>query len=658
MSALQPFKWKYHDFLFVSFLTVAHSCKCTAPVSRCAYYFCPNSVGIRRYGESVLRSFDNQLFNMRKLLASMLCLFGLADAMFGQKPGAIIQPSHEILNYSDTVHHVEKMAEIGLLLGMSRCNGDIANDGSVSFKHNLAPTAGFFYRKPLSPFFALRGTIAVSKLEDGDDFYTSPEWRNERHFSYETFATSANVRLEWDILGKRRYRRGIDTTVYSLDKHTQYALVNSYRRWAISPFVFIGGGAIGSQAKVEFRYDVDGLGGLAPFVAEDLKEGSGFQINPAVLAGGGLHFDLGPRFVLGVEISTQLPFNDYLDGISAAGNPEKPDWLWSGGITLGFRLSTGDRDRDGTPDSKDKCPDIPGPNMTNGCPDIDHDGVADREDDCPHKKGIRALAGCPIKDADEDGVPDVDDQCLTVPGLLQFQGCPDTDGDGIEDRADSCKTVAGIALFNGCPDTDGDGIEDKLDACPNEKGPADYYYGCPVRDTDGDGIEDKLDACLLVKGLVEFKGCPDSDNDGVEDKLDPCPNTPGPKDNRGCPVVEKKDREKLELAVKAVKFETGKAVLKSESNKILGDIADILTRYPYYNLKIEGHTDSQGKDESNRLLSEKRAQACADFLSAKGVAKTRLLAKGFGETQPVADNKTAAGRAQNRRVEFELVLPE
>jgi len=111
------------------------------------------------------------------------------------------------------------------------------------------------------------------------------------------------------------------------------------------------------------------------------------------------------------------------------------------------------------------------------------------------------------------------------------------------------------------------------------------------------------------------------------------------------------------LAVKAVKFETGKAVLKSESSKILTDIADILTRYPYYNLRIEGHTDSQGKDEANMLLSEKRAQSCADFLTAKGIAKTRFLAKGFGETKPVADNKTANGRTQNRRVEFELVLP-
>jgi outer membrane protein OmpA-like peptidoglycan-associated protein len=110
--------------------------------------------------------------------------------------------------------------------------------------------------------------------------------------------------------------------------------------------------------------------------------------------------------------------------------------------------------------------------------------------------------------------------------------------------------------------------------------------------------------------------------------------------------------------VKAVKFETGKAILKPESSKILSDIADILLRYPDYNLRVEGHTDSQGKDAANQTLSEKRAQACADFLTAKGIAKPRLSAQGFGETKPVADNKTAAGRTKNRRVEFDLVLPE
>ncbi len=592
---------------------------------------------------------------MSKLLAFTILAMGIAGVTTAQKTASALIPTSETLNYADTAHYFENIPEFGLVFGFARCNGDIANDGYFSTKNNLSPMGGVFYRKHFSPYFAFRGNLLAGQIEDQDRFYAGPEWRTERQFSFKTFVTEAALRLEWDILGKRRFRSGIDTICYNLDKHTQYALVNGFKR-SVAPYIFVGGGAIATAAKTQMNYSTES--GIRPAqVKEDQDETNHLRLSPSVSVGAGINFELAPRLVLGAELGTHCPFTDYLDGISMTGNPDKRDWLWFGGLTLGIRLAPDDRDRDGIVNKKDKCPDIPGPGLTNGCPDIDHDGVADREDDCPHKKGIRALAGCPIKDADEDGVPDVDDSCPNVPGLAQFQGCPDTDGDGIEDRVDSCKTIAGIAQFNGCPDTDGDGIEDKLDACPTEKGPAEYYYGCPVRDTDNDGVEDKLDACLLLAGKVEFKGCPDTDNDGVEDKLDPCPNTIGPKENRGCPVIEKKDQEKLELAVKAVKFETGKAILKAESSKILTDIADILTRYPHYNLSMEGHTDSQGKDVSNLVLSEKRAQACADFLTAKGIAKTRFLVKGFGETKPVADNKTAAGRTLNRRVEFELILP-
>lgn len=593
---------------------------------------------------------------MKLLPAFILVLFSTTTASFAQNTAALLTPTSETLNFSDTVHHYEHLAEFGLFMGLSKCSGDIATNNKLDLSNNINPATGVFYRKNLSPNFAWRGNVLISQLKDEDRNYSEPFWRSERNFSFNSLAIEAGLRVEWDIFGKWRYRRAIDTAVYKLDRHTQYALVNGFKR-SISPYLFIGGGGMAISAKTSMNFPHLDANAQPIEIQLDQKKTKSLIFTPSVSLGGGVHFDLTPRLVIGAELGTHLPFTDYLDGISQAGNPDKRDWLWTGGISLGFRLRSSDRDRDGVKDEQDKCPDIPGGRSTSGCPDIDHDGVADREDDCPHKKGIRAMAGCPIKDADEDGIPDIDDQCVTVAGLAQFQGCPDTDGDGIEDRADSCKTVAGIAIFNGCPDTDGDGIEDKLDACPTEKGPAEYYYGCPVRDTDEDGVEDKLDACLLVKGKVEFKGCPDTDNDGTEDKLDPCPNISGPKENRGCPVVEKKDREKLELAVKAVKFQTGKAVLKKESNKILNDIADILTRYPYYNLRIEGHTDSQGKDESNLLLSEKRAQACADYFVAKGIAKTRLLAKGFGETKPVADNRTAAGRTLNRRVEFELALP-
>ena len=594
---------------------------------------------------------------MRLILAFTFVAMGIAAESTAQKTAGTLKPSFETLNFADTAHYYEKMAEFGLIVGFTRCNGDISNDDYFKSKNNLTPAGGIFYRQPLSPSFALRGNLLVSQLKDDDRFYNSPEWRRERNFSFETFLTSVTLRAEWDIFGKWRFRRTVDTTIYTLDKHTQYALVNGFKR-TISPYLFIGGGGVASSAKAKMSFREPGSGQRSSEIAEDLKNAKGLSVTPTVSFGGGLHFDITPRLVLGAELEANLPFTDYLDGISLAGNPEKRDWFWFGGLTLGFRLGANDGDRDGIADKNDKCPDIPGPGMTDGCPDIDHDGVADREDDCPHKAGIRALAGCPVKDADEDGVPDIDDYCPDIAGLSQFKGCPDTDSDGIEDRADSCKTLAGLAQFNGCPDTDGDGIQDNMDACPTEKGPAEYYYGCPVRDTDGDGIEDKLDACLLVKGTEAFKGCPDSDNDGVEDKMDPCPNIPGPKENRGCPMVAKKDKEKLELAVKAVKFETGKAVLKLESSKILTDIADMLTRYPHYNLRIEGHTDSQGKDDANMLLSEKRAQACADFLIAKGISKSRFLVKGFGETKPVSDNKTAAGKTKNRRVEFDLVFPD
>ena len=557
--------------------------------------------------------------------------------------------------FADTVHVLQRQPEWGFTLGALRYNGDISNDNSLVAEH-LAPSAQFYYKRYLIPALALRANLFLSKFSDTDRHYTTPEeWRSERDFKFNTTLSELSIRAEWDIFGKKRFRHR-DTVVYKLDRYTEYAIVEKVKRFP-APFLFAGAGFAGFKAATTYNYS-DGLSLIEPAVAQDKANNTGFQAKFDWSVGGGVNWDLGKKVVIGAELGVHFLKSDYLDGISFSGNPVNPDVWWFGGISLGFRFGGNDKDADGVPDKLDKCPSIPGSGSTQGCPDADKDGISDREDDCPHKKGIRALAGCPIKDMDDDGIPDVDDQCPTVPGLAQFSGCPDTDGDGIEDRQDSCKTIAGEALFNGCPDTDCDGIVDAKDACPNEAGPEEYYYGCPVRDTDGDGVEDKLDACLLLWGEPEFKGCPDTDCDGVEDKFDVCPTIAGTLANMGCPLVEKKDQEKLVLAVKAVKFETGKAILKAESSKILTDIADILTRYPYYNLQMEGHTDNQGKDESNQILSEKRAQACADFLFGKGLLKERFITRGFGETKPIADNKTTAGRTLNRRVEFELILRE
>ena len=258
-------------------------------------------------------------------------------------------------------------------------------------------------------------------------------------------------------------------------------------------------------------------------------------------------------------------------------------------------------------------------------------------------------------DTDGDGIYDIDDACPTVPGLAQFNGCPDTDGDGIEDSKDDCPTVAGIAEFNGCPDTDGDGIPDAKDACPTVKGIA-KYGGCPDPDRDGDGIINEKDKCPDVAGSFIAQGCPDRDGDGVMDADDKCPDVPGPASNKGCPEIKEEVKKRLAFAARAIQFETGKAVIKPVSYKILDEVVSILNEYPYYDVNVDGHTDDVGKDDFNLKLSQDRAASAVEYLKSKGIPASRLTSAGYGETKPVASNKTAAGRAQNRRVEFNLLF--
>ena len=107
--------------------------------------------------------------------------------------------------------------------------------------------------------------------------------------------------------------------------------------------------------------------------------------------------------------------------------------------------------------------------------------------------------------------------------------------------------------------------------------------------------------------------------------------------------------------MRSVQFETGKAEIKSESFNILTQIAEIMDRYPDFNLSIEAHTDDQGSATENQLLSEKRARACYNFLISSGVARERISYAGYGESRPIATNLTVSGRTLNRRVEFALI---
>ena len=204
----------------------------------------------------------------------------------------------------------------------------------------------------------------------------------------------------------------------------------------------------------------------------------------------------------------------------------------------------------------------------------------------------------------------------------------DTDKDGIIDSLDKCVTVPGVAKYDGCPvpDTDKDGINDEEDKCPTEAGPANNQ-GCPFVDTDGDGV-------------------PDPD--------DKCPTLAGPRENQGCPEIKEEVVKKINYAASNIYFATGKYTLLSKSFKGLNEVAQVLKDNPEMKLSIDGHTDNVGADNLNQKLSENRAAAVKAYLVKRGIDESRLVSAGYGETQPVADNKAAAGRQKNRRVELKL----
>ena len=134
---------------------------------------------------------------------------------------------------------------------------------------------------------------------------------------------------------------------------------------------------------------------------------------------------------------------------------------------------------------------------------------------------------------------------------------------------------------------------------------------------------------------------------------------------------EKKLREELksasiervgdELVVKfasGILFDVNKDSLKGAAKTGLTDFASVLKEYPKTDLSIEGHTDSDGSSGYNMKLSEARAQQVRAYLATQGVASDRMVSKGFGEDKPVADNDSAAGKQQNRRVEVKIVPNE
>ena len=209
-----------------------------------------------------------------------------------------------------------------------------------------------------------------------------------------------------------------------------------------------------------------------------------------------------------------------------------------------------------------------------------------------------------------------------------------TDGIGTGDF----RLIGGVRYAVGAPDRrrfdddDHDDIINEHDKCPNE--PEDY-----------DGFQDS-------------DGCPEPDNDqdGIPDDRDECPDDAAPGTPDGCPrgtVVVRNGQVHL---FGKILFETGSARIHRRSEPLLDDIAQALKEHPELNVvRVEGNTDNVGDAAMNQRLSEARANSVKEALVRRGISSGRLETRGYGETKPVAPNRSPAGRARNRRVEFVIL---
>ena len=318
------------------------------------------------------------------------------------------------------------------------------------------------------------------------------------------------------------------TSYNSLDLIAKWNLTEQFSKGKIGAFnfnIFGGLGIINFNAKA---YDIT-TNKLVRFSNSKLSERNQIFLkwgNPngpsgikntrerTIPIGAEIGYKLSEKWKMGLEYRFNFVRNDKLDATSGRSliNPEESTsysntpndkfGFLAISLTYQFTRKTKDRDGDGLPDDRDRCPDIAGLYRYSGCPDTDGDGIPDNIDKCPNEAGPLKTRGCP--DRDGDGVVDSKDKCPDVPGTIN--GCPDRDGDGVPDDKDVCPDIKGLIRFAGCPDSDGDGISDALDLCPDKP------------------------------GTYANKGCPDTDGDGVNDLEDKCPTIPGDPNNFGCPV--------------------------------------------------------------------------------------------------------------------------
>jgi len=255
-----------------------------------------------------------------------------------------------------------------------------------------------------------------------------------------------------------------------------------------------------------------------------------------------------------------------------------------------------------------------------------------------------------------------EEECVQTPGTPNdptnpFKQCGDimdSDGDGVPDDEDFCPDNTARQISRGVYD-DASPLRREINQAPR------FSFdriGCPV-DSDSDGVANYVpDECpgtpRIDRKYIDSRGCLiDDDMDGVPDYRDLCLNTrPEDRDKVNEDGCARSVGTKVEEFPSDVLFAFDSFTLNSRAQRTLDAVVDRVNREGrfFHTMIVIGHTDSIGTDAYNQRLSEQRAKAVADYLASRGIPGNQISFRGMGESQPKATNRTAAGRADNRRV--------
>jgi outer membrane protein OmpA-like peptidoglycan-associated protein len=315
----------------------------------------------------------------------------------------------------------------------------------------------------------------------------------------------------------------------------------------------------------------------------------------------------------------------------------------------------GDSDGDGVSDSRDQCDNTPSGAIVNrqGCPfDGDNDGIYDGIDRCPGTPdSLHALVdefGCPVLEAEESQA-EADDQSSAAISdtamILDSASVP-----VIETPAQTKMVAEENAQEAGSPDSTETVAEENADTTADAVTEIDADTSASTDSPAADKPDTAATTQEPKPKTIQNKKEPDSDGDGVVDSKDWCPKTlRGLRvDRHGCLVMTELQRR----LVLHVSYMPGTTAPDATSLAVLRDLVERLKRSPESLVRVEGFTDNIGRDDDNLLVSQKRADRVKAYLVKKGIAKKRITAIGRGEAKFISSNKTAKGRAKNRRIEI------